>query len=352
MNFLRDLFRGLALLLALFIVLSLPPALLGYNLGQKLFKPEALLALSVEHGLREPVLAAAWETAVADLSSDAIFSPQTWLGQWLRAAGQNAELREQIAPRALLVETARQGIANGFAWLDSPNPEPAIRVDLRPFKQHVADGSNAIVNDALTRLAPCTVEQAAELGFALLNDLLSGGNTAVAIPLCLPPDLILPGFISATRLALVEQLRFIPDDLLVQIRAGAGAADLARTQALLRLARFGMAWSWFGLAALLLATAVLGGQSIRGFLQWLGWLLLLIATLALLLALAWLALGRGLAWLLLPDLPAWLAIIVNGTVDGLVGETGQALLWQAAVPALLGVGALGTAFLFGGRGTR
>ncbi len=146
MRFISALFKILAFILMAFVVLALPVALLGRNVGAVVFSPEAILALVRDNFLESETAAAIAQEMVTSALGDAATGDnpatelvQTGLSNLTEAQWEH--LTQLVAPEELLVETLNQILKGFYGWLDGLQPAPEFNVDFEPWKANITENS-------------------------------------------------------------------------------------------------------------------------------------------------------------------------------------------------------------------
>lgn len=184
---------------------------------------------------------------------------------------------EQLITGQWLTAQLEQWLGVVFGWLKSDEPQPSLALSLVELKREVLDIAETLLTRKLRQLPPCTMDRVAQA----LEALLSGRE----IPLCLPPNFDVEGFVRSDILNLRghvdEAMKSVPDsvDILALGGRGENAAPLVDGLNQIRRARQEARRYLTGLGAALLGAFLLIGilrwNPKRALFQWWGWSLML-----------------------------------------------------------------------------
>ncbi len=237
---------------------------------------------------------------------------------------------------------AESAIDQFFAYLDSLQPAPSIKVSLVELKIRFRGepGMRAFLQ-MLHAQPACTQDQLAEIAtMALLGNLEN-------LPLCNPPEDLVGQFRPEIQQGLTQVAAEIPDevDLGAQLRGSAASAPANDPRPEIRRARQLIRLSPLLPTALLLLVTVFGVRSLRGWLLWWGLPLLLAGLAALALgALAGSVISQYIANMLSAGgavgegLAPGFAQVGAGIAQAMSAAVVRPALVQAVVMALVGLG--------------
>lgn len=333
----RTFLRLIALIITLIAVLMLPFALFGFQIGQIIFSPQAMLNLVASEVIGPSQANIVAQTLLQSLPVEWGIDTQSTLGQALTAATQQTAVQTALLPMDLQIEYAAQGIDSFYTWMDSTDPMPILELDMLPLKSHYSQNAGSLVNNILTMLPLCTAEESLALVGTVFDALLGGEAVLETIPSCLPAIIPVETIAPAAGELLRGQIALIPDTVVLDNLVQATPQRMQEIKSSLQLTKGALQWSWLPILFLLLIAALVGGQTKEGVPAWFGSSLVAGGILTFLITLVpsswWLA-------LIIPQLTGWSLILQVPAValSGLIFEmAGEATVWLAAAVAILGI---------------
>ncbi len=348
----RMFMRLIAAGITLIAIVLLPLALFGYQLGQTLYSPKAMLNLVATHVIGPSQSNLLTETVLRSLTAQLGLAEDSVVGGALVRAAEQTDLHASILPADLQLTYAAQGINAFYSWLEGPEPMPVLLLDMRPLKDHIGRNSSGLVETVLEQVPLCTAEESLGLAFGLLDSLLSGEAILESIPDCLPEILPMDAVAPAAGALLQQQLTIIPDSIVLDNLITASPESMIEIKERLQLTKGILQWSWLPFVFLLLIAALVGGQTSDGIPRWLGVSLLLTALSTFLFSLVpaswWVAaIGTQMTnWPILLKVPA---LAIMGTV---FEQAQQSLFWFVIGMVILGVILFVLAAILGRRKTK
>jgi hypothetical protein len=219
------------------------------------------------------------------------------------------------------VETAIDQVAGAIA---SGRGSPLVQISLADFKTRVAGPQGlAAVEDLIDAQPPCTLDQLDKIA-----TYATSGAPLGQIPVCRPPDAVMPIIRPSIQSALTVLARFVPDTAEVDLSGGAGGGSnpIGPAHDLLNLTR-AAAWGGVGLALLLLLVGVaLGARSVGAVLRWLGIPLAVAGALGLLVAVVTQGAAQGFITDRLPS-----SLGGTGTAPSVISVEVDTLNWIVGV---------------------
>ncbi len=200
----RTFMRLVAAGITLIVVILLPLALFGYQIGQILYSPKAMLDMVAVHMIGPAQSNFVTETILRSLPSQLGVTDDSFVGKALAQAAGQTELQASILPADLQLTYAAQGINAFYSWLEGPDPMPVLVLDMGPLKNHIGNNTTGLVQTVLEQVPTCTAEESIGLAFGFINALLSGEVILESIPDCLP-ELVPMDVVTPSRSALVQQ---------------------------------------------------------------------------------------------------------------------------------------------------
>lgn len=333
----RTFLRLMALLITLVALFVLPFALFGFEIGQILFSPPAMLDLIASEVIGPSPTNVLSETLLESLPAEWGLNSESMLGQALLSATGQPTAQTTLLPMDLQIEYAAQGLDSFYAWLDGPDPLPTLELDMVPLKAHLNQSAEPLVSDVLELLPLCTAEESLALLATVFDALLGGEAKIDALPPCLPAVIPVETVAPAAGELLRSQIALIPDGVVLENLVQTSPERMQQIKNRLLLAEGALRWSWLPVLFLLLIAAVLGGQTADGIPFWLGGSLIAGALLTFLITLVptgwWLA-------IILPQLRNWpLVLQVPGAaLSGLIfAMAADATVWWAVGLAAVGI---------------
>ncbi len=329
----------LALGCLLLFALSLPLALIVYDVEQALFDPPSVKRLAAEELLQVdwlPVfqdwLSRTLEQAAGGDPNAAAILAQLQDPDW-------QQIRRDLLPDDLIAGWIAASVDGIYAWIDAPGALPQIAWDLQPLRERISGeyGLNVILL-VYRRLPVCTQADLDEFALRLLS---AAPGEKAAYPLCQAPPPLDQQQVQAFQVVLSALANGIPASFSVtQALASTQTVPYStllafkQTARLIRLAR---SWAWLPPLTLLLLILVLAVRSWRDLGRWWGSALLLAGLLALLPALSYPAVLPEWFSGVLNSIPAIARDAVSRFVMALAQEIFKPLLFQALIVLALGV---------------
>lgn len=325
----RNFLRILALLMTLIVVLLIPFSLFGRAIGTNLSSPPTILNLLAENVVGPNLIVDIISDTIREAPSRIGLANDSVLNPAFQYASEQRELYNLLLPPEIQIQYSAQLLENFFLWYNSSDPTPYLILDMRPYRNHIADSSPQIIASIINLLPACSAEESLGLAGSILSGLLSGEGTIEVMPTCIPPIVPLETIASGVVTLLRQQVRNIPETVIIDDLFEAPSASLLELKSRLHLLEGFLMWSWIPVLFLLLIAAYIGGQTLDGFLRWLGWSLL----------------GSSISTLLFSFIPStWWTAVVSLQIDdwptlferpataflfGLFELSKQPLLWFA-----------------------
>ncbi|KAA3643449.1 MAG: hypothetical protein DWQ07_23330 [Chloroflexi bacterium] len=291
MIWISRIFRGLAMLLALFFVFAFPLTLVGRDIGQLVFDPEAVSEVVSENLAENPRFSLSilnqftrFITSGEDADTDPV-AQLVRLG--LRSLTQDdiGELLNLTLPPELIADAFVQIVSGFYEWLDNDEPSPTIQLNVAPLKANFDINQRAVLETILNALPDCSAEQ-------MLNYALSGdfGNLE-NLPVCKPPEPIYSEFLNLADILIPAWLATLPDtlDLGQQLQSPEQAGQLDQLKTNLLRTRSLLRWAWLPVLIVYIISIPMWARSWPSLFAW-GWPLVLSGGISLLIALSlWLS---------------------------------------------------------------
>ena len=333
--------RGVAILLALLFVFTFPLTLVGRDIGQLVFDPDAVTEVISQNLAENPRFSFSilnQFTSFITSGEDADTDPLAQLVRLgLRSLTQDdiGELLNLTLPPALIADAFVQVVSGFYEWLDNDEPAPTIQLNVAPLKANLNSNRRVVLETILNALPDCSAEQ-------LLNYALSGdfGNLE-NLPLCNPPEPINAEFLNLADVLIPAWLASLPDmiNLGQETVSEEQAVQLEQLKTNLLRTRAFLRWAWLPALFLYLLSIPLWARSWPSLFAW-GWPLILSGGIGLLIAIS--------LWLSTAGVPL---LIVNlffenslggffdtfrGILAELVSMIAAPLAWQSAFQLLFG----------------
>lgn len=328
--------KFLAGLLALVFILGFALAVIGWAALDALFSPRTYTAIIRHPEFVSTVTRLAREQVAAEMLQQA-----GALGPYFTAEDA-AWAAERLITGPWLSAQIERWLGALFDWIKSDQPQPELILSLTELKQEVPAIAETLLAEKLRQLPPCTLERVAQA----LEALLSGRE----IPLCLPPNFDVDGFVRSDVLNLrgnvARQMQLVPDsvDILALAQDSEDGASWLRGLQQIREgrqeARRDLTLLGAALLGVLLLIGLLRWRPKRALFQWWGWTLLLggglaLATFGTVYA-ARMALWTWVATSPNGALPAGLAAVARAAFDSVLAS-----VWGRVVVIGGGAGAAG-----------
>jgi hypothetical protein len=173
-----------------------------------------------------------------------------------------------LLPPDLVRRQVEAAIDQFAGAIQSGRGSPLVQISLADFKTRVGGPQGLAAVEALIDAQPaCTFDQLDRIA-----TYATSGAPLGQIPVCRPPDAVMPIIRPSIQSALTGLARFVPDTAEVDLSGGAGGGSnpIGPAHDLLNLTR-AAAWAGVGLALVLLLMGVaLGARSVGAVLRWLG----------------------------------------------------------------------------------
>ena len=308
--------KTLAAICAVLFVLAGVPILIFFNLERGAFNSETYKQAFENQQLydRMPALiASTLATGISQNGNLPAFLRELTAEEW------QATISSLLPPEELRSMTD-QTLNSVFDYLNFRSN--SVIISLVPIKARLAgDGGINIVQDFLQTQPDCTLEQLTQMGLGLL-----GGNIALCNP---PPEAIglLAPFIQSQLQTITATF---PNEIALVPGAQNGTPNDPRLK--LQWVRSGITLSPLFLFLLLLAIVVFAVRSVRDFLLWWGWPLLITGAAATLIAVV----GSPLVgWFLRFIIQFYGAAFLPAMLASTIGETASAVANQMLVPVII-----------------
>lgn len=218
---------------------------------------------------------------------------------WVLTEADWNGIMTSLLPPDLVRTQAEAAIDQVGGSVQSGSGSPLVQISLADFKRRVAGPEGlAAVEDLIDAQPACTFDQLDKIA-----TYATSGAPLGQIPVCRPPDGVMPIIRPSIQSALNGLARFVPDTAEVDLSGGAagGSNAIGAAHDLLNLTR-AAAWGGIGLAVLLLLMgAALGARSVGAVLRWLGIPVAVAGGLGLLLAVLSEGAAQGFATARLPS---------------------------------------------------
>ncbi len=266
--------RLIALAFGAAFVLTSAVVLLLWNADHQVFNPQAFKRALLEQKVYERLPSLVAEQLTVSLSRQPAGKESSLPVFFYNLKQQDWKiiLSGLMTPQWLQAQ-AEGVIDQVFAYLDSVQPAPSIKVSLVELKIRFQGEPGMRAFFQMLHAQPaCTQDQLAEIARAAILGNLEN------IPVCNPPEDLVSQFRPEIQQGLNQVAAMIPDeiDLGAQLQgATAGGAPANDPRPIIRQARLLIRLSPLIPAALLLLVTVFGVRSLRDWLLWWGLLLLL-----------------------------------------------------------------------------
>jgi len=319
--------RGMALVLAAAIVISLPLALAARAAGSVVFDPGSVSQILSDNLIDSGLLR---QVVIQGLFSRETDGQQTAseVGRLMTyASAQQRQAAADIVVPPRWAQAQLQGLIVGFnAWLTSDETLPNLSVDLAPIRENLLHGGAADLVDLIWSTWPdCTPDQAAQIAGALLS------TQSPPFIACRPPEPTGELFHQLMISGLEAEVRTIPETLpLVDLSSPGSLSDLQQTKSLLVSVRLLARWLWLVPASLLGLIVALVVRSWPSLFRW--WGIPLLAGGLVGIAVAAMGATLGSRWLdsQLALMGSGVPAALQGAISGIATQS-----YQAAVRALL-----------------
>lgn len=333
----RTFLRLIAAIITFIAVLLLPLSLFGFQIGQIVFSPEAMLNLVAVEVIGPSQTNIMAETLLKSLPAEWGINNESTLGKALASAAEQGDIQRALLPTELQVVYAAQALNSFYGWLEGPDPMPVLELDMQPLKSHLNQNAGGLVQNVIDRMPVCTAEESLSMAATLIDAVLGGEVILDTLPSCLPALIPIEAVAPAVGELLRQQLAIIPDTIVLQNLVQTTPEAMQELKGSLQLTKGTLQWSWFPLLFVLIIAALMGGQTKDGVPAWLGTSLVVSGILTFLLTLippsTWLA-------VLVPQLASW-PLILQLPVVTIMGpifeQAGQSTVWLAVAMVILGI---------------
>jgi hypothetical protein len=339
----------LAFILALLLLLSLPIALLAFDVWRVVFNPPLLKSFIADEVLRSDLIPVALEWFSDRRAQERVESGEALTGvdepdivllmSFLDRDDWRA-IKQEVLTDEFLTHTVSVTVDGVYAWIDSADRVPQITWDLTTFIDRIKTehGANAVLI-AYDNLPPCEQKEIDDYLYRLS---LVPAGTEVLYNLCEFPEPWHDDQISDYENALFAVVDNVPaqfaltDELSgVADQGGAGPEALKEQLRLIRL--IGML-AWVLPLAVVLLIVALAVRSLTGLARWLGLPLLVGGILTLLPTLVYrLLITSVLAAGALSETPEAVKAEVTRVINRLADTIFQPMLIQAVIIIVIGL---------------
>ena len=341
-----------AVLAALVFVLTLPAAILVFDIGQVLFSEDRIKPILVDQLTATDELRQSLVTSFLSGSGAEPANPGGF--ELVRAAEslspvQAAEMTNLLLPEEWFRDQIGGAVADLYAWIDGDQPRPQFAIDLRPLKlKLVIGGARQLMQLLIDSWPQCLPGQNTQIEQAMLS------SKPPPILYCKPSSSLRGSYTDLTSIWLTNRIPALPDTLSL-VGEGASAptvVDLTELKARIRLARVLARWAWMIPASILGVIMALAIRSWPGLTRWWG----IPLALAGIFSLAPIPFAKAFEGRLLRELPPGEALppVVKDALASAAGGIRvavlQALAAQAILLVLLGAGLAVVGWLLDRRG--
>lgn len=261
MKIISGLFRFVALILMVVVIIGLPMAIFGNQVARPLLSAERMGEL-ITPDLLARITVNQLEQRQLPASDN---PPEVFVMQMLQqmSHGDWVAFYELVAPTDVMTGLTQQVVDGLQAWLDSGDGD--IVIDLQPIKASISAQSQQVMSLVLGTLPGCTADQLAQMTAYTTGQ-------AQDIPLCTPPEPFYGVMLDYSVAMLPAVLGSLPDD--VDIPQGQLEINNQRAERLTRILRAGrlvLSIGWAGLLIIYLFAIPLGARTLVGVFNWAGW---------------------------------------------------------------------------------
>ncbi len=265
---LKQIFRVIALLLAVLFVITLPFTVTSQSASQMIFSPEAVTNLVNSSLLGSGILERYMLEAVfqGDLVSGggADEGAFTEALQYLSPAERQMMI-QQIIPDGWVEDQISTSVESIFLWIDDESPTPAIKLDLVPIKDRlIAGGIEDIADTVVDSWPSCSPEQVN----MMIKAAVQGGD--LEFDICEPPEPLRTGAIELVSITFYEWVRESPSSIEFQEGSEESFEEIMALKEQIRFLRAIMRFGWFLPMALLGLIMALSIRSLRNLGSWWG----------------------------------------------------------------------------------
>jgi hypothetical protein len=276
-KFISGVFKFLAVIIMIFVIIFLPLSLFARNVGEVLFSQDMISELIEKNLFDEEILA---NLAQDLISSNPITSELTddtsAVSEFVNGALKNlnidqwTELISTITPTDLMSDTFSSIFDEFYIWMDNDEPVPNIVIDLTPWKRNTIQNSSKVLDLVLNVLPACTSDQ---ISTYALNSAANffGGSASNSVPLCKPSEPYYSLLVEKGTVAIPSIAGKLPDEVNLADQLGAASFNLVILKQTLKSARFLLQWSWIIVLILFLVAIPMGARTISQTFKWAGW---------------------------------------------------------------------------------
>lgn len=348
---LSNLWRGLAFLVAAVLVISMPVALIAYDIGQVVFSKEKVAQIIGDQLAGSDEIRQMLVTNF--LASPAPGDVKPGEFNLSKAAErlspeQKLELSNLLLPEEWFREQFSSIIGGIYDWLDGDQPRPQMMLNLQSLKERLINGgAKQLMVLLVGSWPPCLPGQLSQIEQAISR------NRPPPILYCKPGGSFQTAYVERSTAWLISQVRTMPETIPLTGERGTQAGpELTLLRDRIRLAREVLRFGWMIPASLFGLIMALAIRSWLGLTRWWG------ASLAAtgLSSLAMLPFARPLETRLLGQIrpgetfPPILKDILGNAADGIRTAVVQALATQAILLILVGAGLFVGGWLWSRRG--
>ncbi len=277
MKFISGIFKFLAVIIMVFVIIFLPLSLFARNVGEVMFSKNVVSDLIEENLFDADILAKlAQDLITSNPLTASIADDSSAVSEFVNGALQNlnldqwSELITAITPPDLMSDTFNSIFDEFYIWMDNDEPVPNIVIDLKPWKSNTIQNSSTVLGLVLNVLPACT---SAQISTYAINSAVNffGGTETNSIPLCKPKEPYYSLLVDKGTLAIPSIAEKLPDQVDLADQLGTAQFNLVILKQTLKSARFLLQWSWVIVLILFLVAIPMGARSISQSFKWAGW---------------------------------------------------------------------------------
>ncbi len=265
---LKQIFRIIALLLAVLFVITLPFTVTSQSASQMIFSPEAVTNLVssslLGSGLLERYMLEAvfqGDLALGGGADEGAFAEAL---QYLSPAERQMMI-QQIIPDGWVEDQISTSVESIFNWIDDESLDPAIKLDLVPIKDRlIAGGIEDIADTVVDSWPSCSPEQVN----MMIKAAIQGGD--LEFDICEPPEPLRTQAIEIVSITFYEWVREAPSMIEFQEDPEESIEEIMALKEQIRFLRAIMRFGWFLPMALLGLIMALSIRSLRNLGSWWG----------------------------------------------------------------------------------
>jgi hypothetical protein len=338
MTFLSGVFKFIAVVLMVILVIFLPITLLIQGVGSLLLSPGKMVELLEENIIDAEVIASVAQNEVnrRDFNQEQDNPAADIVVEGLRNLDHDkwVELIRLVAPPKLINETIEEGLVGYYRWVDSPDAVPEVQIDLEDWKSTLITNFVPALELIMYALPECTDAQQ--------NQFFTNGNLAENLPSCRPTDPVYGIFIEQAGTTFPALIEDLPDEYTLGSELEEENIEWSAAKKNLQTFAFVTQASWILMLIIFVVAIPMGARSLSGVFKWAGWPIILAGILTLILAVLLLIFARGG----MPNANPVLSIarsspaVLSRPVGKLLGEglrfIARPLLFEAGAMILLG----------------